>query len=485
MFTAFVIATSAVAYYVRQIAKQVTAYSVLVGTVLSCQRASMPATVFTSATATATTTATSYVPMPVSERVRTLLGGKHFLGYSDLRIGWDRTVAEISDQRIEDFFQPYFQTAIDSGLKSTTIDSGQINGELVHASHRILTDLLRNRTGFQGVAVTNWEDIIRLVRIQKEAANEKEATFMAIDAEVDVAMTACTTTFCTLVKELVQEGRLTEERIKPLASRILQMKEDIGLFDNPMPRTDHLSHISDPALKEHATQAAGESIVLLKNTNNMLPLTPGRVKRLLVVGPSVDSRANLAGSWTLAWQGRSEAIYPAGVLTIYAALKEEYPAAQVETVAYREEEGALSLARVTDAARKADVIMMAVGERPYTEGLGNTGARARKEVALWFLTDDVGRITRPVRLLKHFEKIDFKPGESRDLVFEIEPQRHLTYPDGEGRRQLENGYFTLRIGDQLKRFRYEGTTTQVPAQSGRAIGAIRVLHNNLCSAARA
>lgn len=552
--------------------------------------------------------------------------GKHFLGYSDPRTGWDRTVAEISDQRIEEFFRPSFQAAIDSGLKSIMINSGQINGEPVHASRRILTDLLRTKMGFQGVAVTDWEDIILLVRIQKVAANEKEATFTAIDAGVDMAMTPYTTTFCTLVKELVREGRLTEERINLSAGRVLQMKEDIGLFDNPMPRTDRLSRIGDPALKQQTVEAARESIVLLKNMNNLLPIAASKVKRLLVVGPSADSRANLAGGWTLAWQGRKEEEYPQEVLTIYAALKKEYPNAQVETVAYRDAAGALALARVTAAARRADAVVMALGERPYTEGLGNTsdltlpddqlqlaravqavgkpsvlvviggrpsiiravangsggilwgglpgfgggqaiaeiisgkvnlsgklpftypqfaghfspyhhddnenslelsdfgagfenrgakykasmltefgqglsyttfrysdltlansvlsgnatlratvrvtnaGTRAGKEVALWFLTDEVGRMTRPVRLLKHFEKQDFQPGQTLELAFEIQPQRDLTYPDAEGRRQLEDGYFTLRVGDQVRRFRYAGATAS-SARSGRAAGA--------------
>ena len=396
-----------------------------------------------------------------------------------------------------------------------------------------------------------------------------------------------------------------------------------------MPRTDRLSRIGDPALKEQTVQAARESVVLLKNANNTLPLSASKIKRLLVVGPSADSRANLAGGWTLAWQGRPEAEYPQEVLTIYAALKKEYPNAQVETVAYRDAAGALALSRVTAAARRADAIVMALGERPYTEGLGNTsdltlpedqlqlaravqavgkpsvvvviggrpsiiravadgsggilwgglpgfgggqavaeiisgkvnpsgklsftypqfaghfspyhhdnnenslelsdfgagfenrgakyksamltefgqglsytsfsysdlrltdslltgtgtlratvrvtntGARAGKEAVLWFLTDEVGRITRPVRLLKHFEKADFKPGESRELAFEVQPQRDLTYPDGEGRRQLEDGYFTLRVGDQLKRFRYAGASAQLPSQPGRATGATK------------
>ncbi|TGE27658.1 glycoside hydrolase family 3 N-terminal domain-containing protein [Hymenobacter metallicola] len=551
--------------------------------------------------------------------------GKHFLGYSDPRNGWDRTNAMISDQRLQEFFRPSFQAAMDAGLKTIMINSGLINGEPVHSSKAILTDLLRRQMGFKGVAVTDWEDIIRLVRVQKTAANEKEATYMAIEAGVDMAMTPYTTNFCRYVKELVQEGRLTEERINLSAGRVLQLKDELGLFENPMPRTDRLNRIGDPALKLLALDAARESVVLLKNEQNTLPLAPGKVKRLLVVGPSADSRANLAGGWTLAWQGRPEAEYPKDVLTIYAALKKEYPGAQVQSIPYRDAAGKLSLTSISAAARTADAVVLAIGERPYTEGLGNTsdltlpddqqqlvrtvqatgkpnvlvvvggrpsiirsvaekssaiiwgglpgfgggqaiaeiisgkvnpsaklsftypqfaghispyhhdnnensldlsdfgagfenrgpkfkpamlteygeglsytsfkysnlqlsdsvlsgngkvratvqvtntGRRAGKEAVLWFLTDEVGRITRPVRLLKHFEKQEFKPGESREMVFEIQPLPHLSYPNAQGQPQLEDGYFTLRVGDQTKRFRYAGpaaTTRSTDGQKG-------------------
>ena len=548
--------------------------------------------------------------------------GKHFLGYSDPRNGWDRTNAMISDQRIQEFFRPSFQAAIDAGLKSVMINSGEINGEPVHSSRKILTDLLRTQMGFKGVAVTDWQDIIRLVTVQKTAPNEKEATFMCIDAGVDMAMTPYTTDFCRYVKELVKEGRLTEERINLSAGRVLQMKDEIGLFDNPMPRADRLNRIGDPTLKQQSLEAARESIVLLKNEQNTLPLAPGSVKRLLVVGPSADSRANIAGGWTLAWQGRQEAQYPKEVLTIYAALKREYPNAQVETVPYQDAKGKLQLTNIATAAKRADAIILAVGERPYAEGLGNAsdltlpddqqqlvrtaqsagkptvlvmiggrpniirtvvdksqavlwgglpgfgggqaiaeiisgkvnpsgrlpftypqfaghisnyhhdnnenslelsdfgagfenrgpkykstmlteygeglsystfrytnlrlsdsvltggngtvratvrvtnaGTKVGKEAVLWFLTDEVGRITRPVRMLKHFEKQEFKPGESRDMVFEIQPQRDLSYPSAEGTRLLEDGYFTLRVGDQKQRFRYAGASAAAPTKT--------------------
>ncbi|WP_167856887.1 beta-glucosidase family protein [Hymenobacter aquaticus] len=553
--------------------------------------------------------------------------GKHFLGYSDPRNGWDRTNAQISDQRLQEFFRPSFQAAMDAGLKTIMINSGLINGEPVHSSKAILTDLLRRQMGFKGVAVTDWEDIIRLVRIQKTAPNEKEATFQAIDAGVDMAMTPYTTNFCRYVKELVQEGRLTEARINLSAGRVLQLKDELGLFENPMPRTDRLSRIGDPALKLQAVEAARESIVLLKNEQNTLPLAPAKVKRLLVVGPSADSRANLAGGWTLAWQGRPEAEYPKEVLTIYAALQKEYPGAQVQTIPYRDAAGKLTLAAVNAAARQADAVVLALGERPYTEGLGNTsdltlpddqqqlvraaqgsgkptvlvviggrpsiirgvaeksgavlwgglpgfgggqaiaeiisgkvnpsgklsftypqfaghispyhhdnnensldlsdfgagfenrgpkfkpamlteygeglsytsfrystlqlsdsvlsgsgtlratvqvtntGRRAGKEAVLWFLTDEVGRVTRPVRLLKHFEKQELAAGASRTFTFEIQPQQHLTYPNAQGQAQLEDGFFTLRVGGQTKRFRYvTPTAATTPADRQGSAG---------------
>lgn len=555
--------------------------------------------------------------------------GKHFLGYSDPRNGWDRTNALIPAQRLQEFFRPPFQAIIDAGVKSVMINSGEINGEPVHASKAILTDLLRRQMGFKGVAVTDWEDINRLVRVQKVAENEKEATWMAIDAGIDVAMTPYNTNFCKIVKELVQEGRLTEARITLSAGRMLQMKDEIGLFDNPMPRGDRLARVGDPTLKAQAVGAARESIVLLKNEKNILPLEPANVKRLLVVGPSAESRANLAGGWTLAWQGRAEAGYSADIPTLVEALRKEYPTAQIETLPYYAKDGKLSLSAIEAAARRTDAVILALGERPYTEGLGNasdltlpddqqqlvrvaqaggrptvlvmiggrpniirsvadkasaimwaglpgfgggtalaelisgkanpsgklpftyplfaghisnyhhdnnensldlsdfgvgfeqrgvkykstmlteygeglsyttyiysglkmsdsvltnrtsrlratvqvrnSGSRPGKEAVLWFLTDEVGRITRPVRLLKHFEKQELAAGQSREFAFDIEPLRDLSYPNGEGQPQLEDGWYTLRVGSQTTRFRYAGAASALrPMQPGKPTGA--------------
>jgi beta-glucosidase len=168
---------------------------------------------------------------------------KHFFAYSDPKYGWDRGPVDVSDQALYEFHLPSFKAAIDAGIKTVMINSGEINGEPVHGSYWILTDILRHQLKFKGVAVTDWEDIIRLYRNHRVAENEKEATYKAIMAGVDVAMTPYTTNFCDLLRELVKEGRISEERLDLSVSRILRLKLELGLFENPFPRNDRFDRV--------------------------------------------------------------------------------------------------------------------------------------------------------------------------------------------------------------------------------------------------
>ena len=115
-------------------------------------------------------------------------------------------------------------------------------------------------------------------------------------------------------------------------------------------------------------------------------------------------------------------------------------------------------------------MLTGAGTLRATVRVTNTGAKPGKEAVLWYLTDEVGRITRPVRLLKHFEKQAFQPGETRELTFTIEPQKSLSYPGPDGEHRLEDGFFTLRVGDQKTRFRYAGATAQASATPSQATG---------------
>jgi beta-glucosidase len=249
---------------------------------------------------------------------------KHFLAYSDPKSGWDRTPVDISEQTLYEMHVPAFQAAIDAGIESVMVNSGEINGEAVHASARILTQLLRDEMHFKGVAVTDWEDIIRLYKNHKVAENEREATYLAIVAGIDMAMTPYTTDFCEHLLLLVKEGRISEERINLSVARILRMKLKIGLFDNPLPRNDRFNRIGTPENRALALEAARESIVLMKNDEKALPLSPDKMKNILLAGPLANLKSPLAGGWTLRWINQDESLYPEYMLTPFAALQNEF-----------------------------------------------------------------------------------------------------------------------------------------------------------------
>lgn len=286
---------------------------------------------------------------------------KHFLAYSDPKSGWDRTPVDISEQTLYEMHVPAFKAAIDAGIESVMINSGEINGEPVHASARILTQLLRDELKFKGVAVTDWEDIIRLYRNHRVAINEREATFMAIAAGIDMAMTPYTTDFCDHLLALVKDGKISEERINLSVARILRMKLKIGLFENPLPRNDRFNRIGTPENRALALEAARESIVLMKNDGNVLPLSAGKIKNLVVAGSLANLKAPLSGGWTLRWINNDESLHPDYVLTPFAAIQQEFPSASLATTDNE----------LKSKASRADAIVVVAGEMPYSEGFGS------------------------------------------------------------------------------------------------------------------
>jgi beta-glucosidase len=285
---------------------------------------------------------------------------KHFLGYSDPKSGWDRSPGEIPDQILREFFLPPFKAAIDAGVKTVMVNSGELNGIPVHASHKLLTKLLREELGFKGVAVSDWLDIISLTSLHYYSENEKEGTYAAIMAGIDMSMIPLTTDFCRYMKELVQEGRIPEERINLSVRRILQLKYDLGLFDHPYPDASWLQRIGLKESGEKALKAARESIVLLKN-EQVLPLK--YTGKILVTGPTAIKKVPLSGGWTYRFIPRGDHWFPDSVHTIFQAVQKEFPKAEV---AYATQ------AEVPLKAKGADVILLAIGEEEaYAETDGS------------------------------------------------------------------------------------------------------------------
>ncbi|MGM0739937.1 MAG: glycoside hydrolase family 3 protein, partial [Bacteroidota bacterium] len=300
--------------------------------------------------------------------------GKHFLGYSDPRYGWDRTPVHLSMQQIHEFHRPAFQKAVNAGLKTIMTNSGEINGIPVLASHDILTKLLREQMGFEGVVITDWDDIGKLVHFHYTAQNFKEATHDAVMAGIDMSMTPVHLEFNRSLLELVREGRIPEERIDESVRRILKLKFELGLFEHPYPRRDRSERIGSENNRQKALDAACESIVLLKNKQNVLPLkNPARIG---VLGPTASSKKNLSGGWTIAWQGGRESQYPVDMHTIHSALAEEFPDAEVvlfkpDDIPHPERASASTRRKFLQKLNDLDVLVYAGGEEPYCEFAGN------------------------------------------------------------------------------------------------------------------
>jgi len=337
---------------------------------------------------------------------------KHFIGYSGTNSGKDRTNAFIPETVLRDVYLPPFRSAVNAGAKTLMINSGDINGIPVHSNKKLLTDLLRKELGFEGVAVTDWEDINKLVNRHRVAANQKEAVFLVLDAGIDMAMVPYDYSFYGLALELVKEGRITEARINESVKRILKLKFELGLFANPYPEKAALPNLYPKETEQAALNAARESLVLLKNNSATLPLKKGA--KVFVTGPTANYLPSLSGSWSYTWQGTNSALYPKGTQTILQAIQAKNGAANVT---FKEGVDIKGTSQNTDQeliaeASKADYIIVCLGEDAYAEIPGNI--------------DDLNLAPAQKRLAALFEKagkpVIFVLAEGRPRLFtEIEP----------------------------------------------------------------
>ena len=294
---------------------------------------------------------------------------KHFLGYSGARTGKDRTPAYIPEISLREIYLPSFKAAIDAGAMTVMINSGEINGKPVHASKDILIGLLRNELKFKGVAVTDWEDIIKLHVNHRVAPSIKEATYMAVEAGIDMCMVPNDYDFSKYLIELVKEGRITESRLNISVRRILEMKKALGLFDhNAMPSVQAYPNFGSTASQQLAKDIAAESITLLKNENKVLPLNTSA--KVLVTGPAANSLTIQNGAWTRTWQGVDPQYNDESKNTIMESMK----LIGGSNVSF--EEGCMlyetgNAAAAIAAAANAEYIVVCLGEKPSTEKPGD------------------------------------------------------------------------------------------------------------------
>ncbi|HEV8188848.1 MAG TPA: glycoside hydrolase family 3 N-terminal domain-containing protein [Pyrinomonadaceae bacterium] len=308
---------------------------------------------------------------------------KHYMGYSFPLTGRDRTPAWIPENYLREYFLPTFDAAVKAGARTIMVNSGEINGVPGHINHHILTDILRTELGFKGFVVSDWEDIKKLVTTWRIAADEKEATRLAVLAGIDMSMVPNDYSFADHLVALVKEGAVPQARIDEAVRRILRVKFELGLFEKPMPDASLKAKFGLPEYRDASLAAARESITLLKNNDNVLPLSKNT--RVLVTGPTSDSLVSMNNGWTWVWQGSEESLYPTDRLTIRKAIEAKVGASNVTWVqgtkitrgpgpsngTPTDQEQEVDIAAAVSAAQNADVVVLALGEGSYCETPGN------------------------------------------------------------------------------------------------------------------
>ena len=302
---------------------------------------------------------------------------KHYFAYGAPWTGKDRTPAYLSPQIIrEKYFEPFKAAAL-AGTLTMMVNSGSVNGVPVHASYEYLTKWLKEDLQWDGFLVTDWADINNLYTREKVAKDKKDAIRIAINAGIDMSMDPYSVEFCILLKELVNEGKVSMDRIDDAVRRILRAKYRLGLFDEPNTGGKGFEKFGCDEFAAASLKAAEESEVLLKNEGNILPLAKG--KKILLTGPNANQMRCLHGGWSYTWQGSRAEDLAEKYNTIYEALCNKYGKENVileQGVTYNEngayyDENEPQIDKAVVAAAQADIIIAAIGENSYTETPGN------------------------------------------------------------------------------------------------------------------
>ncbi|MBE0539496.1 MAG: glycoside hydrolase family 3 C-terminal domain-containing protein [Ignavibacterium sp.] len=294
---------------------------------------------------------------------------KHYVGYSYPINGLDRTPAWISERMMREYFLPTFEAGILAGSPSVMVNSAEVDGIPGHANYHLLTEILRDELNFKGVVVSDWEDIVRLHTRDRVASTPKEAVRIAVMAGIDMSMVPYDFSFYNYLLELATEGTVPMWRIDEAVSRIIALKMQLGLFDNPYPNKELLNDFAKDDFTNANLNAARESIILTKNSNNLLPLSKN--SKVLVTGPTANLLSVLNGGWTITWQGNEESLYPQEKNTVLEAIQNKIGKSNVNYVEGCTFDKDININKAVSEAKNSDVIVLCLGEPAYCETPGS------------------------------------------------------------------------------------------------------------------
>lgn len=305
---------------------------------------------------------------------------KHFVGYSGTNSGRDRTPAWIPEKYMKELYLPSFKTAVEHGALTVMINSGAVNGIPGHINYHLITQTLKNEWGFEGFAVSDWEDFIMLHSVHNIASTLEDAYVQAFNAGVDMSMVPLSPQYkeyCNIMVQAVKSGKITMERLDDAVRRILRVKSRLGLFEQAIPNFDNYPKFGCQEFKKASLNAALESITLLKNEGSVLPLNTNQ--KVLVAGPTSDNLIYLNGAWTHTWQGVDAQYNTKGCFTVREAFEQKIgkenclfsKGAELYSEKDFEKTRFVNLADYKQKLHLADVVVLCLGELPSTEKPGD------------------------------------------------------------------------------------------------------------------
>jgi beta-glucosidase len=342
---------------------------------------------------------------PLGSKEKLAVSLKHYMAYSDPKSGKDRTDAWIPEQYLREYHLPPFAAAVKAGARNVMVNSALINGIPTHVNKHILTDILKNELGFTGFIVTDWQDIENVYRRDRITKNIKEAIMLSINAGIDMSMIPYDYKgFTRDLIALVKEGKVSQSRIDDAVRRILRVKYELDLFNTPVTYVKDYPKFGSQEFRKAAYNMAAESITLLKNNNNTLPLH--KDAKLLVTGPNANSMRTLNGGWSYTWQGERTEEYTGNYNTILEAVVKEFTPANVqyfEGVVYKMkgqyyEDSVTNIDSAVQAARNVDYVLLCLGENSYTETPGNLNDLSLSDNQL-LLAEALYKTGKPVILI--------------------------------------------------------------------------------------
>lgn len=290
---------------------------------------------------------------------------KHFIGYGLPASGKDRTPVYMPEHLLRQICLPPFKRAIEEGVSTVMINSGSVNGVPCHADKYLITEVLKGELGFEGFVISDWEDVTNLISNHQVAKDEREAVKLAVNAGIDVCMEPYDASFATYLIDLVKAGEVSNERVNDAVKRILKVKYELGLFEKQQTNSEIYPKFGSEEFAEAAYTSAQNSITLLKNNADILPLPKN--KRVLITGVAANSINYLNGGWSRTWRGLDTAFNDTGKKTVYEAFVDKLGNENVTYLQGTTYDKDVNTQLVAQAASNADYIVVCLGEIPATE----------------------------------------------------------------------------------------------------------------------